>query len=156
MVNLLTDTGHLLQTKDMDTHLALVILPMVNLPHQVTIPLHLKAILLRLLGLAELLKDTPTDSTVHQAVIIHHHHPSIIKVTVRLQVVTANIDHLGQVIKYPLILDLVLQLVLHPDLVSILVMIRVEDIHLILKEVQHLLVQVLQDHHLRHNDETDT
>ena len=155
MVNLLTDTDHLLQTKDMDTHLVLVILLMVNLPHQVTIPLHLKATLLRLRDQAELLKDTHMVSMVLQAAIIRHHHPSIIKGMVHLPVVMGNIGRLAQVIRYPLILDLVLLLVLHLDLVSILAMTKVEDTHRILKEVLYLLVQGRQVHHLHHNDKNN-
>ena len=155
MVSLHTDTGLLLQTKDMDTRLVLVILLMVNLPHQVTIPLHLKATLLHLRDQVELLKDTHMVSMVLQAAIIHHHHPSIIKGMVHLPVVMDNIGRLAQVIRYLLIQDQVLLLVLLLDLVSIQVMTRVEDIHHILKEVLRLLGRGLQDHHLHHNDKNN-
>ena len=155
MGSLHTDTALLLQTKDMDTRLVLVILLMVNLPHQVTIPLHLKAILLHLQDQVELLKDTHMVSMVLQVAIIHHHHPNIIRGMVHLPVVTDNIGHLDQVIRYLPILDLVLLLALHLDLVNILVMTKVEDIHHILREVLRLLVQGLQDHHLHHNDKNN-
>ena len=155
MVNHHMDTDHLLQTKDMDTLQALdiLLLLMVSLPHQVIIPLHLKDILL-LLDLEELLlKDTHKDNMVHLEEIIHLHHPSIIRDMVHLLVVMASIDRLAQVIRYLLILDLVLLLVLPQDLVNIQVMTKVEDIHRIHKEGRRPLAQGLQDHLLR-NDRT--
>lgn len=151
-------TDHLLQIKVMDTLQVpdTLHLHMVNLPHQVTIPLHLKATLHRLQGLEPHHRDIHMDNMVLLAAVILHHLLNIIKDMGHLQVVMVNTDprvRRAQVIKYPRTRDQDRLLADLQDQVSIRVTIKGEDIHLIHKEDPCHQAQALQVLLPRPNDE---
>ena len=146
-------TDHLRQINHTDTLQVLGTLLTASLQHQAIIHHHLKVILHRLLDQEELHKLIPMDNMVLLAATILHRHHNIIKDMVHLQAVMVNTDHhQGLAIKYPLIQDQgPLQLDLRA-LVSMQVMTKAEDTHLIHKADLYHQVQGHQVLRLRHND----